>query len=207
MIALPNATSQGSNGAGGGALTAFVAISAARAEPDTIASAVANKASFFMTIPITFLDSPVPVAPRASDNRLRPNPLPWLQSGTGDHGREAKKSIICCLFRRSEVFKKCCRRVLHSHNNPGLASAGRHHPESNIRTPFLRERGQINPPGKRSDLEPSGRRFMTKATAEVAADCARPSSGDDASGSLALIASVGRTGAPGRGGRLRTRCG
>jgi len=31
----------------------LTAISAARAEPDTIVSAVANKASFFMTIPIT----------------------------------------------------------------------------------------------------------------------------------------------------------
>src|SRR4029078_8177573 len=126
MIALPNATSQGSNGAGGGALTAFVAISEARAEPATIASALANKASFFMTVPITFLDSAVPVAPRASDNRLRPNPLPWLSSSTGDHGSEAKKSIICCLFRRSEAFKKCCRRVLHSHTNQGCAEASLH---------------------------------------------------------------------------------
>ena len=50
--------------AGGGALTAFTRISAARAEPDTIASAVANKTSFFMTIPITLLDSPVPAAPQ-----------------------------------------------------------------------------------------------------------------------------------------------
>jgi hypothetical protein len=53
MIALPKATSQGSNAAGGGALSAFMGISAARAEPDTIASAVANKTNFFMTIPIT----------------------------------------------------------------------------------------------------------------------------------------------------------
>src|SRR6185295_17224654 len=53
----PKAISQGSNGAGGGAFTALTAISAARAEPDTIASAVANKASFFMTVPITLLDS------------------------------------------------------------------------------------------------------------------------------------------------------
>ena len=32
--------------------TAFTRMSAARAEPETIASAVANKATFFMTIPI-----------------------------------------------------------------------------------------------------------------------------------------------------------
>ncbi len=64
MIALPKAISQGSNGAGGGAFTAFTGISAAKADPDTIASAVANKTSFFMTIPITLLDSPVPAAPQ-----------------------------------------------------------------------------------------------------------------------------------------------
>src|SRR5882757_2139586 len=54
MMALPKAISQGSNGAGGGALTAFTAISAAIAELEIIASAVANKANFFMTVPIYF---------------------------------------------------------------------------------------------------------------------------------------------------------
>jgi hypothetical protein len=54
MIALPKAKSQGSNAAGGGAFKAFVRKSAAKAEPDTIASAVANKTNFFMTIPTTF---------------------------------------------------------------------------------------------------------------------------------------------------------
>jgi hypothetical protein len=44
-------------------LKALTRKSAAKAEPDTIASAVANKASFFMTIPITFKYSPVPGAP------------------------------------------------------------------------------------------------------------------------------------------------
>src|SRR4051795_6330348 len=52
MMALPKAISQGSNGAGGGALTALTAISAARAEPESSASAVANNTIFFMTIPI-----------------------------------------------------------------------------------------------------------------------------------------------------------
>ena len=65
MIALPKARSQGSNAAGGGAFTAFTAISAAKAEPETIASAVANNTIFFMTIPITFPRfSPVPAPPR-----------------------------------------------------------------------------------------------------------------------------------------------
>src|SRR6478672_4919767 len=61
----PKAKSQGSNAAGGGAFTAFRAISAARAELDTIASAVANKTSFFMTIPIPpYFDSPIPAPPQ-----------------------------------------------------------------------------------------------------------------------------------------------
>ncbi|MEO6782512.1 MAG: hypothetical protein ABI407_14425 [Bradyrhizobium sp.] len=46
-------------------MTAFTGKSAAKAEPETIASAVANKAAFFMVIPITFLKiSPIPNAPR-----------------------------------------------------------------------------------------------------------------------------------------------
>ncbi|WP_244425331.1 hypothetical protein [Bradyrhizobium sp. STM 3843] len=53
MIAPPKAISQGSKAGGGGAFNAFTAKSAAEADPDTIASAVANKAHFFMTIPIT----------------------------------------------------------------------------------------------------------------------------------------------------------
>src|SRR5437588_6524419 len=57
MMALPKARSQGSNGAGGGAFTALTGISAARAEPEIIASAVANNTIFFMRIPITFLRS------------------------------------------------------------------------------------------------------------------------------------------------------
>ena len=64
MIALPKAISQGSKAGGGGAFTALTRRSAAKAEPEISVSAVANKASFFMTIPITFLNSPVPVAPR-----------------------------------------------------------------------------------------------------------------------------------------------
>jgi hypothetical protein len=73
MIALPKATSQGSNGAGGGAFMAFTAISAAKVEPAVIASTAAAKTSFFIAIPITLQDSPVPTPPRTSDNRLQPN--------------------------------------------------------------------------------------------------------------------------------------
>ena len=72
MIAAPKAMSQGSNGAGGGAL-AFTAMSAARAEPEITASTVATKASFFMTIPIYLLEQSGFVAPRAIENRLQPN--------------------------------------------------------------------------------------------------------------------------------------
>src|SRR5580692_154513 len=77
MMAEPNAISHGSNGAGGGALTALVGKSAAKAEPvtavpPTIASAVANNTTFFMTIPIT-VQRPVRfrAPPGASDNRLQ----------------------------------------------------------------------------------------------------------------------------------------
>jgi hypothetical protein len=42
-------------------------MSAAKAEPDTIASAVANKTSFFMTIPITLKKISLgPVAPQGA---------------------------------------------------------------------------------------------------------------------------------------------
>src|SRR5205823_11427455 len=78
---------------------------------------VANKTSFFMTIPITLIDSPVPGPPRASDNRLRPNVLTQSHSGLRRDDGEAKKASMCRLFRRSDHFDKCCQRVLHSHNN------------------------------------------------------------------------------------------
>src|SRR3954469_10675006 len=124
----PKAKSQGSNAAGGGALTALRAISAAKPEPETIASAVANKATFFMTIPIPpYLDSPARRPPRANDNRLRPNVLTWSYSGLRCRAREAKKASICRLFRRSDVSDTCSARVLHSHNNFwGLMPADRY---------------------------------------------------------------------------------
>src|SRR5712671_829584 len=117
MSALPKAISQGSKAGGGGALTAFNFMSAATAEPDTIASAVANKTSFFMTIPITFKTVQFRGPPRASDNRLQPNSLTRLQSGTRRPLREAKKSSICRLFRRYGGSTKGCPPVWHSNNN------------------------------------------------------------------------------------------
>jgi hypothetical protein len=49
-------------------------MSAAKADPDTIASAVANKAIFFILFPITFQNlRPMSGAPAADDDRLRPN--------------------------------------------------------------------------------------------------------------------------------------
>jgi hypothetical protein len=45
-------------------LAAFKAISAARAEPDTVASAVANKIIFFMTIPTSAKDQSDSGAPQ-----------------------------------------------------------------------------------------------------------------------------------------------
>ncbi|GAB6998317.1 hypothetical protein JCM18382A_30850 [Bradyrhizobium sp. 17-4] len=62
----PKAISQGSKGAGGGALTAFTAMSAAIAELEIIASAVANKASFFMTVPIQMSRQPSSGGPQGA---------------------------------------------------------------------------------------------------------------------------------------------
>ncbi|WP_186294109.1 hypothetical protein [Bradyrhizobium guangdongense] len=59
-------------------MTAFTGMSAARAEPETIASAVANKANFFIAIPITeFKGQPDPGAPRGMrpDCEFLTNPI------------------------------------------------------------------------------------------------------------------------------------
>src|ERR1700733_14245479 len=75
MTALPKAISQGSNAAGGGALTAFVYKSAERAEPAVIASTAAAKTIFFMSIPIAFNTVRFRHPPGTSDNRLKLNSL------------------------------------------------------------------------------------------------------------------------------------
>src|SRR3954470_14792254 len=114
MIAEPKARSQGSNGAGGGAL-AFTAMSAASAELAVTANTAAARTSFFMTIPISLLEQSGLVAPRNRKVRLRPN----LTGKFGpSHARsEGKKASICRLFRRLGLFARCCWRVLHSHHN------------------------------------------------------------------------------------------
>src|SRR5436309_15059428 len=95
MIALPKAISQGSKGAGGGALTALTAISAARAEPESSASAVANNTIFFMTIPIVVrsvrLRRPQAQRQSTATNSER-------QSAARLRLREAKKTSKCCLL-------------------------------------------------------------------------------------------------------------
>src|ERR1700681_512662 len=117
MIALPKATSQGSNGAGGGAFMGFTAISAAKVDPAVIASIAAAKTSFFIAIPITCKTAQFR-RPRGHAitgcNRIS---LTRPQFGTRLPISEAKKTSICRLFRRYGRSMKCCRRVLHSDNN------------------------------------------------------------------------------------------
>src|ERR1700722_15117298 len=91
MIALPKAISQGSNAAGGGALTAFVYKSAEKAEPAVIASTAAAKTIFFMSIPIAFNTVPFRRPPGTSGNRLQPNSVTCSQSGTRHPSSESKK--------------------------------------------------------------------------------------------------------------------
>src|ERR1700759_931712 len=112
MIALPNAKSHGLTAGGGGGAFALTGMSAAKAEPEIIASAVAAKTTFFMTIPITFQKtSRLPDAPR--DGLV----VNWLQSGARQTCREAKNASICRLFRRLQDSTKGCWSVLHSNNN------------------------------------------------------------------------------------------
>src|SRR5882672_4041588 len=97
MMAEPKARSQGSNGAGGGAL-AFTAISAANVEPAVIASTAAAKTSFFMTIPIAFKKT---VGPHCPQGPVKPTATKFRNQSETWHPRsEAKKTSICRLFRR-----------------------------------------------------------------------------------------------------------
>src|SRR6186713_261105 len=111
MIAPPKATSQGSKATTGGAFLALTGMSAAKAEPATIASAVANKVTFFISIPIT---SSYPVGFPEAPRGVRPVckiALP-RQCGWRDVNREAKNTSICRLFRRSDDSTKGCQGVL-----------------------------------------------------------------------------------------------
>src|SRR3954451_14795814 len=112
MMPAPKAISHGSKGAGAGALTALTAISAARAEPESSASAVANNTVFFMTIPIVVR----PVRLRRPQAQRQSTANSERQSAVRPRLREAKKTSKCCLFRRSAVSARCCGDVLHSDN-------------------------------------------------------------------------------------------
>src|SRR3954470_629414 len=89
MSALPKAISQGSNGAGAGALTALTAISAAIAEPESSASAVANKTIFFMTIPIV-----------VRSVRLRRPQAQRQSTVTNFCGTNLRRRILCGKLKR-----------------------------------------------------------------------------------------------------------
>src|SRR3954467_14949287 len=109
MIALPKATSQGSNGGGGGALTALPAISAARAEPESSASAVASKTVFFMTIPIVVRSVRLR-RPQAQRHRLRLISAVNLRGGTVGvkRKRRANDAFLGVLRFAAEVVDVCC---------------------------------------------------------------------------------------------------
>src|SRR3954447_6545869 len=109
MIALPNAISQGSNGAGGGALTALTAISAARAEPESSASAVANNTIFFMTIPIVVRSVRLR-RPKHTDNRLQLISAGNLRGGTlgVKRKRQATAAFLGFLGFVTDVVSGCC---------------------------------------------------------------------------------------------------
>src|SRR5215813_6592821 len=126
MIALPKAMSQGSNG-GGGATLALTGMSAARAEPEIIASAVANKITFFILIPITFQEpARFKTPPGLAIPGCKSNSLTRLQSGTRPLDGEAKNAGICRLFVRLSDSTKGCWEVWHSNNNFGHLMHNRH---------------------------------------------------------------------------------
>src|SRR6266852_9874368 len=90
MMAPPKAISQGSNGAGGGAFSAFIGISAAKAEPVT-ASIAATKTIFFMSIPITF--------PRTNLERV---------DGAVKQKSEASAEKLSVMTILGMVVSRCC---------------------------------------------------------------------------------------------------
>jgi hypothetical protein len=72
-------------------LTAFRAISAAKAEPDTVASAVANKTNFFMTIPTSAKNQSDTGAPQGKRQPTAAKFVTWQQCGTRRPFAESKK--------------------------------------------------------------------------------------------------------------------
>src|ERR1044072_6982103 len=103
MIAAPKARSQGSNGAGGGAL-AFTAMSAAIAEVAVTANTAAARTSFFMTIPIFIFTKSRASLPQGIGRRTATKNLRG-QSGSSYANGEAKNASKCRLFRRFGLFE------------------------------------------------------------------------------------------------------
>src|SRR3954470_9815292 len=110
MIALPKAISHGSKGAGTGALTALTVMSAARAEPESSASAVANNTVFFMTIPIVVRSVRLRRPFKDSDNRLQPIFEANLRRGTlgGKRKRQATAAFLGVFRIAKDVVALCC---------------------------------------------------------------------------------------------------
>src|SRR6516165_1635379 len=132
MMAPPNAMSHGSNGAGGGALTAFTGISAAKAEP-AIVSIAATSTIFFITIPITF--------PRKSARNRRPPGQAVPDFGQTISSETNVMGLRQSVKRKSQAFAdflgvwtnpgKVVQTLLHSDNNFDLSWSG-------LRTDFRR---------------------------------------------------------------------
>src|SRR5438477_790408 len=112
MMAEPKARSQGSNGAGGGAL-AFTAISAAKVEPAVIASTAAANTSFFMTIPIACLRQSGLVAPRTGETDCNQNPAANLKPANHPvkQKRQASAAFLGVMALLPQVVIGCCIRT------------------------------------------------------------------------------------------------
>src|SRR5689334_24598861 len=111
MIAPPNAMSQGSNAGAGGAFRALTAMSAAEADPETIASAVANKAHFFMTIPITLVSNVSPDfgPPGRKQDRLRhPDAICARVPPQVKQKSAASAAFLSYLTILRQVVSACC---------------------------------------------------------------------------------------------------
>src|SRR6267154_2412242 len=105
MMDEPKARSQGSNGAGGGAL-AFTAISAANVEPAVIASIAAANTSFFMTIPISLQKQSGLNATRTGQTYCSKHPAANLEPGKPPvkQKRQASAAFLGVIAFLPQVF-------------------------------------------------------------------------------------------------------
>ncbi|MBR1089403.1 hypothetical protein JQ621_18230 [Bradyrhizobium manausense] len=90
---------------------AFTAMSAAKAEPVTIASAVANKATFFISIPITSsTQSDFPEAPRAYDLTAKLRYSGNLEGTTSSEKQKTRASadFLGVMAILQKVVGRCC---------------------------------------------------------------------------------------------------